>query len=1100
MGEKVGKSIQLISSFIGGFVVAFIRGWLLTLILISVVPFMVLSGAAMSIVINKMANREQAAYSEAAAFVEQTIGSIKTVASFTGEREAKNRYNRSLDSSYESSVREGLASGIGVGMVMLFLFCTYGLAAWFGSLMIIGKGYTGGDVINIMFAVVNSSMSLGQASPCVQAFAAGRAAAFNMFETIGRKPDIDSSDMGGRKLDDISGDIELKEIYFSYPTRPHEQIFSEFSLFIPSCKTAALVGESGSGKSTVISLIERFYDPQGGEVLIDGINIKEFQLRWVREKIGLVGQEPVLFASSIKDNIAYGKDNSTIEEIRAAAELANATTFVDKLPQGLETMVGEYGTQLSGGQKQRVAIARAILRNPRILLLDEATSALDAESERSVQEALDRIMTNRTTIIVAHRLSTVRNADMIAVIHQGKVVEKGSHTELLDLNGAYSQLISLQKDNRESEKEMTEDEAKSKCTPKYQRRSSPCLLVEGPLSLRESSDISDLLPSVVKNEEIKVTELSSPIASKQSYELPLRRVVNLNRPELPMLVFGAVCAVIYGSVLPIFGVVFSSLTKTFYEPRVELQKDSRFLMWMFVALGFVALIANTGQSYFFAVSGSQLIRRIRLMSFEKVVHMEIGWFDRPENSSSAIGVKLSMDAATIRALVGDAVAIIVQNLASVSLGVAIALEANWRLALVVLALLPLLFFNSWAYIKFTKGFSADTKIMYEEATQVANDAVRNIRTVASFCGEEKVMSLYRNKCKAPKKTGKNLGLITGFGFGISFFFVFSSYAITFYVGAQLVQNGKATFEEIFRVFFALVMTAMAISVASSLTPDATKAKACTASLFAILDRKSEIDSSSNDGITLENVHGDIEFRQVSFTYPTRPNVQIFCNLDLAVQSGKMVALVGESGCGKSTVVSLLQRFYDPNSGQIMLDGTDIKQFQLRWLRQQMGLVSQEPLLFNDTIQANIAYGKEGEATEAEILAAAEAANAHSFISAMKNGYNTLVGERGVQLSGGQKQRVAIARAILKAPKILLLDEATSALDAESERVVQGALDRVMIDRTTIVVAHRLSTIKGSSSIAVMKNGVIIEQGRHEKLINIKDGCYASLAAIHTTAS
>jgi ATP-binding cassette subfamily B (MDR/TAP) protein 1 len=280
-----------------------------------------------------------------------------------------------------------------------------------------------------------------------------------MFETIERKPEIDAYDTKGKILDDIRGDIELRDVCFCYPSRPDEQIFDGFSLSIASGTTAALVGQSGSGKSTVISLIERFYNPLAGEVLIDGINLKEFQLKWIREKIGLVSQEPVLFASSIKDNIAYGKDGATTEEIKAAAELANAAKFIDKLPQvqifslhgytlrpwfifvvrkivnllwdyeihfqGLDTMVGEHGTQLSGGQKQRIAIARAILKNPRVLLLDEATSALDAESERVVQEALDRIMVNRTTVIVAHRLSTIRNADMIAVIHRGKMVEKG---------------------------------------------------------------------------------------------------------------------------------------------------------------------------------------------------------------------------------------------------------------------------------------------------------------------------------------------------------------------------------------------------------------------------------------------------------------------------------------------------------------------------------------------------------------------------------------------------------------------------------------------------------------------------------------------------
>lgn len=425
MGEKVGKFVQLISTFIGGFVISFTKGWLLTLVMLSVIPLLVISGGVMSLILSKMASRGQDAYARAATVVEQTIGSIRTVASFTGEKQAVANYNMSLIKAYQSGANEGLATGLGLGSLFSIIYCSYALAIWFGARLILEKGYTGGQVLNVIIAVLTASMSLGQASPCMTAFAAGQAAAFKMFETIKRKPEIDAYDTNGKILDDIRGDIELKDLYFSYPARPDEQIFSGFSLFVPSGTTAALVGQSGSGKSTVISLIERFYDPQAGQVLIDGINLKDFQLKWIRGKIGLVSQEPVLFTASIKENIAYGKHNATAEEIKAAVELANAAKFIDKLPQGLDTMVGEHGTQLSGGQKQRIAIARAILKDPRILLLDEATSALDAESERVVQEALDRIMINRTTIIVAHRLSTIRNADMIAVIHRGKVVEKG---------------------------------------------------------------------------------------------------------------------------------------------------------------------------------------------------------------------------------------------------------------------------------------------------------------------------------------------------------------------------------------------------------------------------------------------------------------------------------------------------------------------------------------------------------------------------------------------------------------------------------------------------------------------------------------------------
>ncbi|CAH2063122.1 unnamed protein product [Thlaspi arvense] len=1106
MGEKVGKAIQLVSTFIGGFVIAFMEGWLLTLVMVSSIPLLVMSGAALAIVISKMASRGQTSYAKAAVVVEQTVGSIRTVASFTGEKQAISNYNKHLVSAYRAGVFEGASTGLGLGTLNIVIFCTYALAVWYGGKMILEKGYTGGQVLIIIFAVLTGSMSLGQASPCLSAFAAGQAAAYKMFETIKRKPEIDASDTTGKVMDDIRGDIELKDVSFSYPARPQEQIFRGFSLSISSGSTVALVGQSGSGKSTVVSLIERFYDPQAGEVRIDGINLKEFQLKWIRSKIGLVSQEPVLFTSSIKENIAYGKENATVEEIRKATELANASKFIDKLPQGLDTMVGEHGTQLSGGQKQRIAVARAILKDPRILLLDEATSALDAESERIVQEALDRIMVNRTTVVVAHRLSTVRNADMIAVIHQGKIVEKGSHSELLkDPEGAYAQLIRLQEENRKSEDPTDEKKISMESMKRSSLRKSS---LSRSLSKRSSSFSMFGFPAGIdtNNEskpeqgEASTTKIKEEEKTTEHKKVSFLRVAALNKPEIPMLILGSIAAVLNGVILPIFGILISSVIKAFFKPPEQLKSDTRFWAIIFMLLGVASMVVYPAQTIFFSIAGCKLVQRIRAMCFEKVVHMEVGWFDETENSSGAIGARLSADAATVRGLVGDALAQTVQNLASVTAGVVIAFVASWQLAFIVLAMLPLIGLNGYVYMKFMVGFSADAKRMYEEASQVANDAVGSIRTVASFCAEEKVMKMYKKKCEGPMKTGIRQGIVSGIGFGVSFFVLFASYAASFYAGARLVDDGKTTFDAVFRVFFALTMAAVAISQSSSLSPDSSKASNAAASIFAVIDRESKIDPSDESGRVLDNVKGDIELRHISFKYPSRPDVQIFQDLCLSIRAGKTIALVGESGSGKSTVIALLQRFYDPDSGQITLDGVEIKTLQLKWLRQQTGLVSQEPVLFNETIRANIAYGKGGDASETDIVSAAELSNAHGFISGLQQGYDTMVGERGVQLSGGQKQRVAIARAIVKDPKVLLLDEATSALDAESERVVQDALDRVMVNRTTVVVAHRLSTIKNADVIAVVKNGVIVEKGKHDTLINIKDGVYASLVQLHLSAS
>ncbi|XP_038883131.1 ABC transporter B family member 9-like [Benincasa hispida] len=1111
MGEKVGKFIQLTSTFFGGFVVAFVRGWLLAVVLLSCIPAIVIAGGTTSLIMSRMSSRGQIAYAEAGNVVEQTVGAIRTVASFTGEKQAIEKYNDKLKIAYKSTVQQGLASGLGLGLILLIVFGTYGLAVWYGSKLIIQKGYNGGQVINVIFAIMTGGMSLGQTSPVVNAFASGQAAAYKMFETIKRKPKIDSYDASGVTPDDIQGDIELKDVYFRYPARPDVQIFSGFSLFVPRGTTTALVGHSGSGKSTVISLLERFYDPDSGEVLIDGVNLKNFKLGWIREKIGLVSQEPILFTTTIRENILYGKENATEEELKAATELANAAKFIDKLPKGLDTMVGEHGTQLSGGQKQRIAISRAILKNPRILLLDEATSALDTESERIVQEALVRVMANRTTVVVAHRLTTIRNADTIAVVHQGKLLEQGTHDELIkNPDGAYSQLIRLQERTTtgiETEtKPMNDgiDLDKTMGSSGSKRISVIRSISRGSSGSRRSFTINYAIPGSVHIHDEEIDD-EGPKRNEMDTEKPknvsMKRLATLNKPEVPVLLLGCIAAVLGGMVFPIFGLLLSSAIGMFYKPASQLEKESKFWALVYLGLGSLSFCSAPMQNYFFGIAGGKLIERIRSLTFEKIVHQQISYFDDPANTSGAIGARLSTDAATVRGLVGDALALVVQNIATITAGLIIAFSANWILALVILAVSPLLLIQGYLQTKFTKGFSADAKVMYEEASQVANDAVGSIRTVASFCSEKKVMDLYGKKCEDPVKNGVRLGLVSGAGFGFSFFALFCTNAFCFYIGSILVKHGKATFPEVFKVFFALTISAMGVSQTSALAPDSSKAKDSAASIFEILDSKPKIDSSSNEGVTLTSVIGNIEFDHVSFKYPTRPDIQIFRDLCLRIPSGKTVALVGESGSGKSTVISLIERFYDPDSGRTLLDGVEIHKLKLSWLRQQMGLVSQEPILFNETIRANIAYGKpEAAASEEEIIGAAKAANAHNFISSLPGGYETSVGERGVQLSGGQKQRIAIARAILKDPKILLLDEATSALDAESERVVQDALDSVMVNRTTVVVAHRLATIRGADIIAVVKNGVIAEKGSHEELMKISDGAYASLVALHSTTS
>ncbi|KAF7012919.1 hypothetical protein CFC21_027064 [Triticum aestivum] len=1100
IGEKVGKFQNLVAAFLGGFIVGFVKGWILSLVMLACVPPILFAAGVVAKVLSKISSRGQASYSNAGNIVEQTIGAIKTVVSFNGEKKAIISYNKLIHKAYKTDVEEGLTNGFGMASVLFVFYSSYGLAIWYGGKLVLAKGYTGGQVITVLLAIMTGAMSLGNAAPCMTAFIEGQSAAHRLFTTIKRKPEIDPNNNSGEKLVDMRGDIELKDVYFSYPTRRGQLIFDGFSLHVPSGTTMAIVGESGSGKSTVISLVERFYDPQAGEVLIDGVNIKDLQLDSIRRKISLVGQEPLLFMTSIKDNITYGKEDATIEEIKRAAKLANAAIFIDKLPNGYDTMVGQRGAQLSGGQKQRIAIARAIIKNPRILLLDEATSALDVESERIVQEALDRIMVDRTTLVVAHRLTTVRNVDCISVIQQGKIVQQGSHDELiLNLDGAYSQLILLQESHVEQKMDHRLSASISSTSLSLKRSISASLGNNNELSCT----LPFGLPSTIEmpgeydthgnNQKEKNGEGEAPKKD------PMVRLAILNKPEVPILILGSLAAAVHGVIFPVFGLVISSAIKSLYEPADKLRSDTSFWGMMCFVMGIISVITIPAEFLLFGIAGGKLIERIRALSFQSIVHQEVAWFDDPRNSSGALGARLSIDALNVRRLVGDNLSLIIQLSSTLVTGVVISMIADWKLALITMCVIPLVGLQSYAHVKFLNGFSQDAKMMYEDASQVATDAVSSIRTIASFCCEKRITRIYDRKCRASVNQGVKTGIVGGIGFGFSYLTLYLTYGLCFYVGGQFVRQGKSNFGEVFKVFFALVLATMGVSETSAMASDSKKAKDSAISIFTLLDRVSEIDSRSNQGLILDEVKGNIDFQQVSFKYPSRLDIQIFHDFTLHIPSRKTVALVGESGSGKSTVITLLERFYNPDSGTIQLDGVEIKSLNINWFRNQIGLVSQEPILFNDTIRANIAYGKDGDVTEEELIAAAKISNAHEFISSLPQGYGTFVGERGAQLSGGQKQRVAIARAILKDPKILLLDEATSALDAESERIVQNALDHVMVGRTTIVVAHRLSTIKGADIIAVLKDGAIVEKGSHDSLVNIKDGLYASLVELRSAS-
>ncbi|KAJ9707214.1 hypothetical protein PVL29_002282 [Vitis rotundifolia] len=1076
LSEKVGNFMHYISRFIAGFAIGFIRVWQISLVTLAIVPLIAIAGGVYAYIATGLIARVRKSYVKAGEIAEEVIGNVRTVQAFAGEERAVKLYKTALSNTYIYGRKAGLAKGLGLGSMHCVLFLSWALLVWFTSVVVHKHIANGGESFTTMLNVVIAGLSLGQAAPDISAFIRAKASAYPIFEMIERNTISKTNSKTGRQLHKLEGHIQFRDISFSYPSRPDVLIFNKLCFDIPSGKIVALVGGSGSGKSTVISLIERFYEPLAGEILLDGNDIRLLDLQWLRQQIGLVNQEPALFATSIRENILYGKDDATLDEITRAAKLSEAISFINNLPDRYETQVGERGIQLSGGQKQRIAIARAIVKNPSILLLDEATSALDAESEKSVQEALDRVMVGRTTVVVAHRLSTIRNADMIAVVQHGKIVETGSHEELIsNPSSVYASLVQLQE------------------TASLKRHPSQGPTMGRPLSIKCSRELSRTTTSFgasFHSDRESVGRIGAegvePVKSKG---VSARRLYSMVGPDWYYGLVGTICALIAGAQMPLFALGVTEALVSYYMDWDTTRHQVKKIAFLFCGGAFITVIVHAIEHTCFGIMGERLTLRIREMLFSAILRNEIGWFDDANNTSSMLSSRLESDASLFRTIVVDRSTILIQNVGLVVTSFIIAFILNWRITLVVLATYPLIISGHISEKLFMQGYGGNLSKAYLKANMLAGEAVSNIRTVAAFCSEEKVLDLYSRELVEPADKSFTRGQIAGLFYGISQFFIFSSYGLALWYGSILMGKELASFKSVMKSFMVLIVTALAMGETLALAPDLLKGNQMVASVFELMDRKTEVMGDAGEELT--RVEGTIDLKGIEFRYPSRPDVVIFKDFDLRVRAGKSMALVGQSGSGKSSVLSLILRFYDPITGKVMIDGKDIKKLKLKSLRKHIGLVQQEPALFATSIFENILYGKEG-ASEAEVMEAAKLANAHSFICGLPEGYSTKVGERGVQLSGGQKQRVAIARAVLKNPEILLLDEATSALDVESERVVQQALDRLMVNRTTVLVAHRLSTIKNADQISVIQDGKIIEQGTHSTLVENREGAYFKL--------
>ncbi|XP_058180428.1 ABC transporter B family member 15-like [Rhododendron vialii] len=1091
ISEKVPVFLMNLFTFVGAYIVAFAILWRLAIVAFPFVIFLVIPGLMYGRALMGIARKMKVEYNKAGTVAVQALSSIKTVYAFVAERKTIENYSLALQGTMELGLRQGLAKGLAMGSNGI-VFVIWSFMAYYGSRLIMYHNASGGHVFAVGASIIWGGLSLGAGLPNLKYFSEASAAGERILEIIKRVPKIDSDNMDGEVLENISGNIEFKNVEFTYPSRPETSIFQNFNLKIPAGLTTALVGGSGSGKSTVIALLQRFYDPMGGEICLDGVAIDKLQLKWLRAQMGLVSQEPALFATSIKENILFGKEDADMEEIIAAAKASNAHNFISQLPQRYDTQVGEGGVQMSGGQKQRIAIARALIKAPRILLLDEATSALDSESERVVQEALDNAAVGRTTIVIAHRLSTIRNADIIAVVQNGQVMETGSPEELIyHENGLYASLVRHQQTEKNRGETTSNEASTSSNNPTMDSNNNNNQRLS--ILSRSSSTNSPTLSQRFNNSSTDRADRDFPVPS-------FRRLLVMNLPEWRQGIMACISAVLFGAIQPLYAYALGSVISVFFLlDHNEIKYKMRIYSLCFVGLAISSLLINVIQHYNFAYMGEHLTKRIRERMLSKILTFEVGWFDQDENSSGAICSRLAKDANVVRSLVGDRMALIIQTLSAVTIACTMGLVIAWRLASVMIAVQPLVILCFYFKRVFLKNMSNKAMKAQDESSKLAAEAVSNLRTVTAFSSQARVLKMLEKAQEGPRRESIRQSWFAGIGLSISQSLMACTWALDFWYGAKLISQGYIGSKALFETFMILVSTGRIIADAGTMTNDLAKGSDSVKSVFAVLDRYTRIEPDDPEGYKPDNITGHVELCDIQFAYPARPEVMVFNVFSINIEAGKSTALVGESGSGKSTIVGLIERFYDPLKGVVKIDGRDIRSYHLRSLRKHIALVSQEPTLFAGSIRDNITYSASGKIDESEVIEVAKAANAHDFIVCLEDGYDTWCGDRGLQLSGGQKQRIAIARAILKNPAILLLDEATSALDSQSEQVVQDALVRVMVGRTSVVVAHRLNTIQNCDMIAVLNKGEVVEKGTHSSLLGKgPEGAYFSLVSLQRT--
>ena len=847
----------------------------------------------------------------------------------------------------------------------------------------------------------------------------------------------------------------------------------DLSFTLNAGETLGLVGPSGAGKSTIVWSILRFFDPQSGRVLLGGTDIREISLSQLRDQVAVVTQDTYLFHGTVAENLRFGGPNATQEQLEVAAKTANAHDFISHLPQGYDTIVGERAVRLSGGQKQRIAIARAVLKDAPILILDEALSNVDAENEAVIQVALDHLMEGRTTLIIAHRLSSVVKADRIIVLEEGRLVESGNHGELVAAGGVYAELMAQQRELDEEEPGGHQDA--------HGHDASTHAAVQ---------DASAFVPQPAHQGEghhhhaVPSGGAAHAPASRIGFLTVWRRLFQLVRPWRGELALTFLLGLAHHS-----SIIGLSVISALLVGQVITGGDLTVLL---VLLGvFVPLAAffTWAESWVAHDLAYRLLAEMRVEVYNKLDPLTPAYMVRRRSGDlvSIVGGDVELVEFFFAHTITPAfVAILVPA------GVLATLAfVAWPIALVLSPFLLAVAISPFMAQKRSEGLGDELRSQLGDVHAHMVDSIQGMREISAFGqGSARTAEMVDNSWRFAhfqlrflKERAFQIGFIEGMT-------ALGGLAVLT-MGAWLMIEGEISRPQLILSVILSVAAFAPISDIARTIKQLMETLAAARRLFVVHDEPVPVVDGPGVQAHENALSPAISFDHVGFSYG-HGEAQALHGVSFDVEAGQTVALVGRSGAGKTTCANLVMRFWDPGEGHVRLNGHNLRDYELDDLRRQIALVSQDTYLFNASIRDNLRLGKI-EASDNEIEAAAQQANAHEFITAFPDGYDTLVGERGMQLSGGQRQRISIARAILKNAPVLILDEATSHLDAVNERQVRQALETLMAGRTTVVIAHRLSTIRDADRIVVLDNGHAVEQGSHHDLL-ASHGLYSQLVA------